>query len=372
MAYSPTIWNNGDVITAEKLNKLEEAVHYEQEEMESQEKARVEAESIRDTQETARVKAETGRASAEKARETAETNRINAENKRQTDTAAAINNCNTATDRANKAAQDAEDVVAGKGFIASSEKGAAGGVATLDSTGKVPDTQIPDIPAGKVTEDASHRFATDVEKEKWNTDISELTPTFPQASTRANLTSGEKLKISLGKIMKWFADLKPHAFADPVNNLTGTDAAYPLAAPQGKILDGKITSLIQNTITKSMLSNQQVNSTDKVPTSALVYAMSQQITQLITNLNSKIKVVYEEIKYVQDENESWGEYTPPAGYVLISAHLNNAPSGKYLGIKLIKYSAGKYTICLNWAYTGSWSTQIILGKFIEGRNQWKK
>lgn len=255
MAYSPTIWNNGDVITAEKLNKLEEAVHYEQEEMESQEKARVEAESIRDTQETARVKAETGRASAEKARETAETNRINAENKRQTDTAAAINNCNTATDRANKAAQDAEDVVAGHGFIPSSEKGAAGGVATLDSAGKMPDSQMPDI--------------------------GELTPTFTQASARANLTSGEKLKISLGKIMKWFADLKAHAFADPVNNLIGTDAAYPLAAPQGKILDGKITSLIQNTITKSMLSNQQVNSTDKVPTSALVYNMQQNISKLI-------------------------------------------------------------------------------------------
>jgi hypothetical protein len=254
MAYSPTIWNNGDVITAEKLNKLEEAVHYEQEEMESQEKARVEAESIRDTQETARVKAETGRASAEKARETAETNRINAENKRQTDTAAAINNCNTATDRANKAAQDAEDVVAGHGFIPSSEKGAAGGVATLDSAGKMPDSQMPDI--------------------------GELTPTFTQASARANLTSGEKLKISLGKIMKWFADLKAHAFADPVNNLIETDAAYPLAAPQGKILDGKITSLIQNTITKSMLSNQQTNSTNKVPTSALVYTMQQEITKL--------------------------------------------------------------------------------------------
>lgn len=110
------------------------------------------------------------------------------------------------------------------------------------------------------------------------------------------------------------------------------------------------------------MSNLHLNSTEKVPTSALVYTMSQQITQLKTNLDSKVKVVYAEINYVSDENESWGEYTPPAGYVLIGAHLNNAPSGKYLGIKLIKYSAGKYTICLNWAYAGTWSTQIILGK----------
>ena len=42
---------------------------------------------------------------------------------------------------------------------------------------------------------------------------------------------------------KWFTDLRPHAFADPVNNLTGTDASLPLAAPQGKALDEKITQL---------------------------------------------------------------------------------------------------------------------------------
>lgn len=30
MAYTPTTWNNGDVITAEKMNKLEKAVQNEQ------------------------------------------------------------------------------------------------------------------------------------------------------------------------------------------------------------------------------------------------------------------------------------------------------------------------------------------------------
>ena len=45
-----------------------------------------------------------------------------------------------------------------------------------------------------------------------NGDASDVTAAFTQASTRANLTSGEKLKISLGKLMKWFADLKTVAF----------------------------------------------------------------------------------------------------------------------------------------------------------------
>lgn len=108
----------------------------------------------------------------------------------------AAQEANAATERANKAAQDAENVVAGKGFIATSEKGIAGGVATLDESGRVPKEQIPDI--------------------------SEKTVTF-------------------GKLEKYCADLKPHVFVDPVNNLLGTDATLPLAATQGKSLDEKIT-----------------------------------------------------------------------------------------------------------------------------------
>ena len=207
------------------------------------ESGRAEAEKVRVSQENERVKAETERADAEKTRGTAETNRINAEKKRQTDTAMAVRDCNTATDRANKAAQDAEDVVTGHGFILSSEKGAAGGVATLDTSGKVPDGQIPDIPAEKVIPDSIHRFVTDEEKKKWNIDVGELAPTFTQAANRTNLVSKEKIKISLGKIMKWFADLKAHAFASPVNNLLGTDANLALSAPMGKELDRKIAEL---------------------------------------------------------------------------------------------------------------------------------
>ena len=45
-----------------------------------------------------------------------------------------------------------------------------------------------------------------------NVATNDQTPTYSQASTRANLTSGEKISVSLGKIMKWFADLKDLAF----------------------------------------------------------------------------------------------------------------------------------------------------------------
>ena len=50
---------------------------------------------------------------------------------------------------------------------------------------------------------------------------SNVTAAFTQASTRANLTTGEKLAVSLGKLMKWFADLKSVAWTGGYDDLTG-------------------------------------------------------------------------------------------------------------------------------------------------------
>lgn len=193
------------------------------------ETARAGAESTRVSQENARASAETSRADAEKARGTAETGRVNAEQKRQTDTGSAIESCNTATDRANKAAKAAEDVVAGKGFIPANEKGTAGGVAQLDDNGKVPAEQMADI--GK------------------------LTSLFSKATVRVNLESGETLDVSLGKIMKWFADLQPHAFEAPVQNLTTTVAGKALDATMGKQINDDLSTKY-NTLNSTLATKQ--------------------------------------------------------------------------------------------------------------------
>lgn len=75
---------------------------------------------------------------------------------------------------------------------------------------------------------------------------SNVTNTFTQATARNQLTSGEKLSVSLGKIMKFFADLKSGAYSTVVNNLTTTAAGYALDARQGKVLNDKITSANAN------------------------------------------------------------------------------------------------------------------------------
>lgn len=72
---------------------------------------------------------------------------------------------------------------------------------------------------------------------------SNVTNTFTQATARNQLTSGEKLSVSLGKIMKFFADIKTGAFHTVVNNLTTTAAGYALDARQGKTLNDRYGSL---------------------------------------------------------------------------------------------------------------------------------
>lgn len=64
-------------------------------------------------------------------------------------------------------------------------------------------------------------------------------PEFTEASNRSNINSGESHTTILGKIKKYFTDLKSHAFNDPVNNLTSTTTGKALDAYQGKVLDDK-------------------------------------------------------------------------------------------------------------------------------------
>lgn len=52
-------------------------------------------------------------------------------------------------------------------------------------------------------------------------DASNAVAKFSQAGSRTNLTSGEKLSLSLGKAMKWFADLKTVAFSGSYSDLSG-------------------------------------------------------------------------------------------------------------------------------------------------------
>ena len=77
--------------------------------------------------------------------------------------------------------------------------------------------------AGKVG--AKTLTASDVGALASDGNASNVTAAFTQASTRVNLTTGEKLAVSLGKLMKWFADLKTVAWSGKYTDLTDKPTA---------------------------------------------------------------------------------------------------------------------------------------------------
>ena len=58
-------------------------------------------------------------------------------------------------------------------------------------------------------------------------DASNVTTGFTTATTRSNLTTKEKLSTSLGKIAKWFSDLKAVAFSGSYNDLNDKPTSLP-------------------------------------------------------------------------------------------------------------------------------------------------
>lgn len=74
-------------------------------------------------------------------------------------------------------------------------------------------------------------------------DASNTTVAFSQASTRANVATGEKLSTILGKIKRFFADLKSVAFTGSASDLTtGTLSADRLPSIPASKLSGTISS----------------------------------------------------------------------------------------------------------------------------------
>ena len=64
----------------------------------------------------------------------------------------------------------------------------------------------------------------DAQKES---DNSLMNPKFTEAKERKNLTSGEKIHLMLGKIAKWFSDLKTVAFSGSYNDLSNKPTSLP-------------------------------------------------------------------------------------------------------------------------------------------------
>ena len=67
---------------------------------------------------------------------------------------------------------------------------------------------------------ADHVHPSDTAKLGTNGDGSNVTVAFTAATARANITTGEKLSVILGKLAKWFTDLKTVAFSGSYTDLS--------------------------------------------------------------------------------------------------------------------------------------------------------
>lgn len=92
-------------------------------------------------------------------------------------------------------------------------------------------------------------------------DGSNVTAAFTAASTRANIATGEKLSVLLGKIAKWLGDLKAIAFKDKVAK---TDLADDVQTSLGKA-DSALQSVSKSDVGLGNVANERQYSSANPP-----------------------------------------------------------------------------------------------------------
>jgi len=134
-----------------------------------------------------------------------------------------------------------------------------GGIATEDSPGVVkPDGTTIGITNGTISVNKATQTSLGAIKGSEDIEINssgsaKINTNFEEAVELANIIAGEAITEVLGKVSKTIATTM---------------------------------NLNENAILKSMLSNQMENSTSKIPTSALVYALNQTVSTLNSNLTA--------------------------------------------------------------------------------------
>lgn len=151
---------------------------------------------------------------------------------------------------------------------------------------------------------------------------SNVVNTFTQASTRANLTTGEKLSISLGKIMKWFIDLKTVAFSGNYNDLSNkptslpanggnADSAIKLATPRkiaGTSFDGTADiSISYNNLTDKPTIPSGVQVIDDLTSSSTTASLSANQGRILKGYVDKKVVVSSTEPSGQQVGDTWYE-----------------------------------------------------------------
>lgn len=107
-------------------------------------------------------------------------------------------------------------------------------------------------------------------------DASNVTTEFTTATTRSNLTTKEKLSISLGKISKWFSDLKSVAFSGSYNDLNDKPTSLPANG-------GNSTTVNGHTVNSNVPANAKFTDTTYNDATTSVHGLMT--ADMVTKLN---------------------------------------------------------------------------------------
>ena len=211
-------------------------------------------------------------------------------------------------------------------------------------------------------------------------DASNTTTAFTQASTRSNLTTKEKISVSFGKIMKWFADLKTVAFTGSYNDLSNKPtipSAYTLPSATSTTLGG-VKTTDSSAVTNS--TGLALAATEK--NASINGTLANQISTLNSNLSVMGGITVRTVTLSVDaEAGKETEYVLidniPDGTYIISTltHVDNAPipdnkrlfmainSRGYVGASLIAGNSKTWQWAQTMFFKGTNSVIRILPEF---------
>ena len=192
---------------------------------------------------------------------------------------------------------------------------------------------------------------------------------FTQAQQRANIVSGESFKTILGKIAKFFADLKTVAFTGSYDDLSEKPNLKTVAT-SGSYSDLSNKPTLGDAASQDVANNLTTNTAGSVLDARQGKALNDKIAQLNSALaNIKVYSDLVGITFTPDGANleySWGVYFVPEGYCFLNAIIadNSQLQGKYLGIITARYNKTNrmVSLYLNWRYSGKWEVLIALAK----------
>ena len=191
--------------------------------------------------------------------------------------------------------------------------------------------------------------------------------TFTQAAERKNIVTGEKFGTILGKVAKFFADLKTVAFTGSYNDLSDKPTSLPANGGNANTVGGKSAETLQNynnltnkpnlgtAASQGVANNFTTNTAGYVADARAVKQLNDNLSAKFDSLNSALsgKIVSNSgnIKFSGGEGgKSYGYINIPSDCKMLAVYMQEVSGNVGLMVKGFNQNAGAggYTVWLDF------------------------